>query len=115
MTGCTKHPLCAAHEFCAPSENCPEHPDCEQHEHSPLKEECKKHPDCEAHEKCKEVQSEEAFYFTMKEVKKGVSNLGYTEVSFIDDVPEDATIIVKGAFYLLSKSKTSGQMDACGQ
>ncbi len=115
MTGCKKHPLCAAHEFCAPSENCPEHPDCEQHEHSPLKEVCTKHPDCEAHEKCKEVQSEEAFYFTMKEVKKGVSNLGYTEVSFIDDVPEDATIITKGAFYLLSKSKTSGQMDACGQ
>lgn len=115
MTGCKKHPLCAAHEFCAPSENCPEHPDCEQHEHSPLKEVCTKHPDCEAHEKCKEIQSDEAFYFTMKEVKKGVSNLGYTEVSFIDDVPEDATVITKGAFYLLSKSKTSGQMDACGQ
>ncbi len=114
MTGCTKHKLCAAHEFCAPSENCPEHPECEQHEHSLLKEVCTKHPDCEAHEKCRELDSSDAYYFTMKEVKKGVSDLGYTEVAFIDDVPEDATIVTKGAFYLLSKSKTSGQMDACG-
>ena len=114
MTGCTKHKLCAAHELCAPAENCPEHPDCEQHEHSPLKEVCTKHPDCEAHEKCKELENSDAYYFTMKEVKKGVSNLGYTEVSFIDDAPEDATIVTKGAFYLLSKIKTGGQMDACG-
>lgn len=114
MTDCKKHPLCAGHEYCAPSEDCPEHPECEQHEHSPLKEVCTKHPDCEEHEKCKEVQNNEAFYFTMKEVKKGVSNLGYTEVTFLDEVPEDATIVIKGAFYLLSKSKTNGQMDACG-
>lgn len=114
MTGCTKHKLCAAHEFCAPAENCPEHPDCEEHEHSPLEETCTKHPDCEAHEKCKELENSEAYYFTMKEVKKGVSDLGYTQVSFIEDVPEDATIVTKGAFYILSKSKTSGQMDACG-
>ena len=114
MTGCKIHLLCAAHEFCAPAENCPEHPDCEQHEHSPLKEVCTKHPVCEEHEKCKEVENTEALYFTMKEVKKGVSDLGYTEITFIDDAPEDATIVTKGAFYILSKSKTSGQMDACG-
>lgn len=114
MTDCKIHPLCSAHEFCAPSENCPEHPDCEQHEHSPLKEVCTKHPDCEAHEKCNESEKTEAYYFTMKEVKKGISDLGYTEVTFIDDVSEDAIIVIKGAFYLLSKSKTSGQMDNCG-
>ena len=114
MTGCKIHKDCAAHEFCAPSENCPEHPKCEEHEHSPLSKECKKHAECEAHEKCKAVENSEAYYFTMKEVKKGVSDLGYTEVSFIDDVPADATVVTKGAFYLLSKSKTSGQMDACG-
>ncbi len=114
MTDCKKHPLCAAHEFCAPSEDCPEHPECEQHEHSPLKEVCTKHKDCEEHENCKEVENTKAFYFTMKEVRKGVSDLGYTEVAFIDDVPKDAMVVIKGAFYLLSKSKTSGQMDACG-
>lgn len=114
MTGCTKHKLCAEHEFCAPSENCPEHPDCEQHEHTPLAEKCTKHPACEAHEECKETENSDAYYFTMKEVKKGVSDLGYTEVTFIDDVPENTTIVTKGAFYLLSKSKTTGQMDACG-
>lgn len=114
MTACKEHKDCAAHEFCAPSENCPEHPKCEEHEHSPLKTECTKHPECEAHEKCKEVESTDAFYFTMKEVKKGTAALGYTEVAFLDEVPADAKIVTKGAFYLLSKSKTSGEMDACG-
>lgn len=114
MTDCKEHKECAAHEFCAPSENCPEHPKCEEHEHSPMKNECTKHPECEAHEKCKEVEKSDAFYFTMKEVKKGVTDLGYTEVAFIDEVPADAKVVTKGAFYLLSKSKTSGQMDACG-
>ena len=114
FTDCKKHKNCAGHEFCAPSENCPEHPECEQHEHSPLKEVCTKHKECEEHEKCKAVENKEAFYFTMKEVRKGASDLGYTEVAFIDEVPNDAIIVTKGAFYLLSKSKTSGQMDACG-
>ena len=115
MTDCKEHKECAAHEFCAPSENCPEHPKCEEHEHSPLKTECKKHPQCEAHEKCKEVEKSDAFYFTMKEVKKGVTDLGYTEIAFLDEVPADAKVVTRGVFYLLSKSKTSGQMDACGQ
>jgi cobalt-zinc-cadmium efflux system membrane fusion protein len=114
FTACKKHKNCAGHEFCAPSENCPEHPECEQHEHSPLKEPCTKHKECEEHEKCKAVENNEAFYFTMKEVRKGTSDLGYTEVAFIDEVPNDAIVVTKGAFYLLSKSKTSGQMDACG-
>jgi cobalt-zinc-cadmium efflux system membrane fusion protein len=114
MTGCKDHALCAAHEYCAPSENCPEHPDCEQHEHSPLKEVCTQHPACEAHEKCKALEASDAYYFTMKEVRKGISDLGYTEVAFLDEVAEDATIVTQGAFYLLSKSKTSGPMDACG-
>lgn len=115
MTDCKEHKDCAAHEFCAPSENCPEHPKCEQHEHSPLDKVCTKHPECEAHEKCKAVENLEAYYFTMKEVKKGITDLGFTEISFIDEVPADATIVTKGSFFLLSKSKTSGQMDTCGQ
>ncbi|MGH2665967.1 efflux RND transporter periplasmic adaptor subunit [Flavobacterium sp.] len=114
MTDCKIHKDCAAHEFCAPSEDCPEHPKCEQHEHSPLAKACTKHPECEAHEKCKAVENSKAYYFTMKEVRKGVTDLGYTEVAFIDEVPTDATVVSKGAFYLLSKSKTGGQMEACG-
>lgn len=114
MTDCKKHKNCAGHEFCAPSENCPEHPECEQHEHSPLKEVCTKHKECEEHEKCKAVENNEAFYFTMKEVRKGTRDLGYTEVAFIDEVPSDAIIVTKGSFYLLSKIKTSGQTGAHG-
>jgi cobalt-zinc-cadmium efflux system membrane fusion protein len=114
MTGCKIHKDCAAHEFCAPSENCSEHPKCELHEHSPFDKVCSKHPECEAHEKCKAIEHSDAYYFTMKEIKKGITDLGFTAISFIDDVPNDATIVTKGAFYLFSKSKTSGQMDACG-
>lgn len=114
MTGCKIHKDCAAHELCPPSENCAEHPKCEEHEHSALNKVCTKHAECEAHEKCSAAENSDTYYFTMKEVRKGVSDLGYTEVSFIDDVPADATVVSKGAFYLLSKSKTSGPMDACG-
>lgn len=114
MTDCKIHKDCAAHEYCPPSEDCAEHPQCEAHEHSPLSTVCTKHAACEAHEKCKAIENSDTYYFTMKEVRKGITDLGYTEVSFIDEVPADAIVVSKGAFYLLSKSKTSGQMEACG-
>ncbi len=111
ITGCKEHKDCAAHEFCKPSENCAEHPKCEQHEHCPRSKSCTKHPDCEIHEKCKTMDKPDAYYFTMIEVKKGVTDLGYTEVSFTDDIPADAIVVTKGAFFLLSKSKTSEEKD----
>ncbi|AWA28979.1 efflux RND transporter periplasmic adaptor subunit [Flavobacterium magnum] len=110
-TGCKTHRECAAHESCAPSEYCKEHPQCEAHEQCG-NERCQIHTDCEAHENCNIERNPDNYYFTMHEVRKGVSDLGFTEVSFVDPVPTDATVVSKGAFYLLSKSRTGGEMEA---
>ena len=39
----------------------------------------------------------------------GTTDLGYTEVKFISGIPNDAKIVVKGAFYLLSAMKGGGE------
>lgn len=38
--------------------------------------------------------------FEKIEVVKGVSNLGFTAVSFVQDIPKTARIVVKGAFFI---------------
>jgi cobalt-zinc-cadmium efflux system membrane fusion protein len=42
--------------------------------------------------------------FRKVEVATGVSELGFTQITPVDEVPEGATIITKGAFYVLSKA-----------
>jgi membrane fusion protein, heavy metal efflux system len=47
-------------------------------------------------------------HFEAVEVIPGATDLGYTEVKFIKEIPADAKIVVKGAFYLLSAKKSGG-------
>ena len=75
-------------------------------------EEGHKHSANEKHDEEKEKQP--TINFERIEVVKGISNVGYTAITTVNEIPKDAKIVTKGAFYLLSKSKTSGQMDACG-
>ncbi len=42
-------------------------------------------------------------------VKKGVSELGFTEVTLLGEVPEGAKFVVKGAFFLLAKMTNAGE------
>ena len=49
----------------------------------------------------------ETFEFEKIQVNKGVSDLGFSEVAFIDDVPADAVFVVKGAYYLNSEIQKS--------
>ncbi len=42
-------------------------------------------------------------------VKKGASELGYTEVTLLGEVPEGAKFVVKGAFFLLAKMTNAGE------
>jgi cobalt-zinc-cadmium efflux system membrane fusion protein len=41
------------------------------------------------------------------EVIKGISNMGYTAITFINELPKEAKIIVKGAFFVNSKLNSS--------
>jgi cobalt-zinc-cadmium efflux system membrane fusion protein len=43
--------------------------------------------------------------FKMVEVITGVAELGYIQITFADKAPENARVVTKGAFYILSKTK----------
>ena len=62
-----------------------------------------KHKDNEKGEKQDEV------HFKAVEVAIGTTDLGYTEIKPIEEIPSDAKIVVKGAYYLLAQSKGGGE------
>lgn len=122
-TICAEHPECSAHESCPKSENCKEHPDCEAHERLALEQIDKDRKQCEAHEACKNKsletkakEQEEAGYYTFSkvEVETGTADENYVAIKFKEAIDIHKKIVTKGAFFLLSQSKTGG-MDACGQ
>lgn len=66
----------------------------------------------EAHEEKKPESGtphEKETHFKAIEVVPGTTDLGFTEVKFVDRVPEKAKIVTKGAFYLLSAMKGGGE------
>lgn len=73
----------------------------------------------EKHEESKEEKSKEEkgtphekeIHFKAIEVIPGTTDLGFTEVKFVDKIDADAKIVVKGAFYLLSALKGGGEHD----
>jgi len=46
--------------------------------------------------------------FERIEVVKGVSNMGYTAVTFVQDVPANSKIVTKGAFFINAKLTNTG-------
>jgi cobalt-zinc-cadmium efflux system membrane fusion protein len=66
----------------------------------------------ENHEQKKTEDKEEEhneIHFKAIEVIPGTTDLGFTEVKFVDQIPSDAKIVFKGAFYLLSAIKGGGE------
>jgi cobalt-zinc-cadmium efflux system membrane fusion protein len=58
----------------------------------------------------KETEAEHnEIHFKAIEVVPGTTDLGFTEVKFVDHIPSDAKIVIKGAFYLLSAIKGGGE------
>lgn len=53
-------------------------------------------------------KGKEEVHFRAIEVIPGTTDLGYTAVKFLQSIPEDAKIVTKGAFYLLSAMKDGG-------
>lgn len=47
--------------------------------------------------------------FERIQVVKGVSNLGYTAVNFVNEIAEDAKIVTKGAFFVNAKLSGGGE------
>jgi cobalt-zinc-cadmium efflux system membrane fusion protein len=114
VSGCGKHEMCTEHEGCPVEEACPEHPICEQHEACKDKTNCE-HKECIEHDK-KEIKTNIlAYNFTKIEVKAGISDGKYTQIQTMENVEANSSVVVAGAFFLLSQSKMGGEMDACGQ
>ncbi len=111
---CGKHQLCTEHEYCPLEEDCPEHPDCEVHEKCKNKKDCP-HKECTAHENCKEKSELAGYRFKTVEIKTGATDGKYVEVKPLGEIGEDAEIVTKGAFFILSQIKMSGTLDACCQ
>jgi membrane fusion protein, heavy metal efflux system len=52
---------------------------------------------------------EEEIHFKAVEVIPGTTDLGFTEIKFVDKIDPGAKIVTKGAFYLLSAMKGGGE------
>lgn len=42
-------------------------------------------------------------------VAKGTSDVGYTEITLLKEIPKDASVVVKGAFFVLAKQTNVGE------
>lgn len=57
----------------------------------------------------KEETHEQEVHFKAIEVIPGTTDLGFTEVKFVNEISSNAKIVTKGAFYLLSAMKGGGE------
>ena len=47
--------------------------------------------------------------FEKVEVLKGVSDMGYTAITFVNQIPANAKIVVRGAFFVNAKLSNTGE------
>ncbi|GAB3417198.1 efflux RND transporter periplasmic adaptor subunit [Niabella aquatica] len=53
-------------------------------------------------------EREKVMHFEKIEIIKGVSDLGYTAITFVDEVPDKAKVVTKGAFFINAKLSNTG-------
>lgn len=75
------------------------------------KSEAHEHKEDEAHSEHApgEEEGHNEVHFKAIEVIPGTTDLGYTEIKFVEKISADAKIVIKGAFYLLSAMKGGGE------
>ena len=47
--------------------------------------------------------------FEIVPVAKGTTDVGYTEITPLKEIPEGARVVVKGAFFVLAKMTNTGE------
>ncbi|MDE3213986.1 MAG: efflux RND transporter periplasmic adaptor subunit [Bacteroidota bacterium] len=57
----------------------------------------------------KTVGKNKEYYFLPVEVRTGISEGGYTSVTFLEKLPPNVKIVTKGTYYLVSEAKNSGE------
>lgn len=63
-----------------------------------------KHPATEEHND----KTESDMTFEKIPVAKGTTDIGYTEITLLKEIPKDAKVVVKGAFFVLAKLTNTG-------
>ena len=61
------------------------------------------------HEAEGHTEEENGVTFLRIPVAKGTTDVGYSEITLLANVPEDAQVVVKGAFFILAKQTNSGE------
>ncbi|MEO5985012.1 MAG: efflux RND transporter periplasmic adaptor subunit, partial [Ferruginibacter sp.] len=56
----------------------------------------------------KELHAQTGITFERIPIAKGTTDVGYTEITFLKEIPKDAKIVVKGAFFILAKMTNTG-------
>ena len=54
-------------------------------------------------------KEEKGTTFEIIPVAKGTTEVGYTQITLLKEIPKDAKIVVKGAFFVLAKMTNSGE------
>ncbi len=72
-------------------------------------EEGHKHAANEKHEEETKEEKQPATNFERIEIVKGVSNVGYTAITTVNEIPKDAKIVTKGAFFVNAKLTNQGE------
>lgn len=54
-------------------------------------------------------RNEEIFGYKRIQIKKGVTNAGYTEITPLEEIPADAKVVINGAFYLMAMLTNAGE------
>ncbi len=57
----------------------------------------------------KHDEKEKGMTFEKIPVAKGATEVGYTQITLLKEIPKDAKIVVKGAFFVLAKMTNSGE------
>lgn len=61
------------------------------------------------HDVKEQHKEEKGLTFEKIPVAKGTTDVGYTEITLLKEIPKDAKIVVKGAFFVLAKMTNSGE------
>jgi cobalt-zinc-cadmium efflux system membrane fusion protein len=54
-------------------------------------------------------KEEKGLTFELVSVAKGTTDVGYTEITLLKEIPKDAKVVVKGAFFVLAKMTNTGE------
>ena len=91
------------------------HSEEEHHEHSEADTSHKddehghKHEENEEGEHKEDEQQEEGTTFEKIPIRKGTTDVGYSEITLLKDIPPNSKVVVNGAFFILAKMNNKGE------